>query len=487
MNLSEFENKNIHVVATSGAEGSAVLEFLATRLKKPQITTHDFCPEGDFKKSFWSFHDAFSEEEKDSTFNKIQKLPVKFNFQASYLDGIDNADIIFVPQSWFRYEANKVLIPLQKKIPFYNITKLYFNLCPGKIVAVTGTSGKSTTTRLIYEILKKGDQSVYFTGNDRQNVQILNNLDNIKKNDILVMEVSNRQLKIDLEKSPHIGIITNISSNHLDDHEDYQEYIMVKKSLLKYQTDQDFAILNYDNEITRQLTNAGQGQPHFFSQNEEPELGCFLKNNDIFIKDQSREYRICSTREIILPGPHNLANVLAASLASFLAGSGPKRIREVVTSFSGLSSRLELVKEIKGVKYYEDSAACNPEGTSMAIRSFKNPIVLIAGGSRKAKTADEYQELARNIVSNKVKVLLLIGEEASDIETAVRKSLQKTSDSGLLIKHCQTLEEAVNNSYTVAVAGDIVILSPGCESFGMFKDYRDRGRQFKELIKQLDA
>ena len=485
MNLSKFANKNIHVIGTSGAEGSAIVEFLATRLSKPQIIAHDFCTEGNFKESFWSFHDAFSEEEKDTTFDKLQKLPVKFNFQANYLEDIEKADIVFVPQSWFRYKNNQALIPLSKKIPFYNITKLYFNLCPCPIIAVTGTSGKSTTTRLIYEILKKGGQSVYFTGNDRQNVQVLNNLDNIKKNDVLVMEVSNRQLKIDQGKSPHVGVITNISPNHLDDHQDYQEYIEVKKSLLRYQNESDFAVLNYDNNTTRQLASDIQGQPYYFSQNKEPELGCFLKNNDIFIKDAQREYRVCQAREIVLPGPHNLANVLAASLAAFLVGSSPKNIRETVTSFTGLPSRLELVKEIKGVKYYEDSAACNPEGTSMAVQSFKNPIVLIAGGSRKVKTPNEYQEMAKSIAGSNVKALLLLGEEAANIEKAVRKTIEKTSQPSLLIKHCSTLEEAVSDSSTLADTGDIVILSPGCESFGMFKDYRDRGRQFKILVKQL--
>ncbi|MBU1178476.1 UDP-N-acetylmuramoyl-L-alanine--D-glutamate ligase [Patescibacteria group bacterium] len=485
MNLSNFENKNIHLVGVSGAEGSAVAEFLTDNLKKVQVTAHDFCQEKDFQESFYSFHDAYSEEEKDASYKKLSNLPIKFYFKAEYLRNIEQADIIFVPQSWFRYPENKKLQQLIGEVPFYNITKLYFTFCPCPIVAVTGTSGKSTTTRLIYEILKKGKRMVWFTGNDRQNIQILSEIRNIKPDDIMVMEVSNRQLKIDLGRSPHVAVVVNVTPNHLDDHKDFADYVATKKSLLQYQGRDDFTVLNNDNEITRKFSKTGKAIPYLFSCTQQLTKGCYIRGNDIYIKNKASEHKICAINGISLPGPHNVANVLAAVMATYLVGANTKEIREGVTSCRGLSSRLEFVKENKGVKYYEDSSACNPDGTRMAVKSFSNPMILIAGGSRRTKMPDEYQQLAKDIVNSKIKVLLLLGEQGLSIEEAIRKIQAKQKNTRLLIKQCSSLAEAVNNARTASESGDVVVLSPGCESFGLFKDYRDRGRQFKKLVREL--
>ncbi|NQV13169.1 MAG: UDP-N-acetylmuramoyl-L-alanine--D-glutamate ligase [Parcubacteria group bacterium] len=485
MNLSHFENKNIHIVGVSGAEGSAVAEFLTDNLEKAKITAHDFCQEKDFKESFNSFHDAYTEPEKAKLYEKLSNLPVKFHFKAEYLKDIEQADLIFVPQSWFRYQENKKLLALADKPPFYNITKLYFALCPCPIVAVTGTSGKSTTTRLIYEILSQGGSKVWLTGNDRQNIQVLSEIAEMTSKDIMVMEVSNRQLKIDLGKSPQVAVITNVSPSHLDDHKDYADYIATKQSILKYQSDQDFAVLNHDNEVTRQFTTKSKANSYLFSQREELTKGCYVEQGNIYINDGNSEHKICSTNDIMLPGPHNVSNILAAAMATFLLGASTKHIREITTSYQGLPSRLEFVREINKVKYYEDSSSCNPDGTRAAIKSFKNPLILIAGGSRQAKMPDEYQQLAEDVAKSKIKVLLLIGEEGSSIEEAIRQEFAKQGISRMLIKQCADLAEAVNNAYTASDPGDVVVLSPGCESFGMFRDYRDRGYQFKELVTRI--
>jgi len=373
MNLRKFEGKNIHIVGVSGAEGSAVAEFFADNLKKKKIHTHDFCEEGEFKKSFMNFHDGLKRSERNELYEKIINLKLNFNFGKDYLKGIKDADIIVVPQSWYRYKENEVLHRYKNKASFYNITKLYFKLCPCKIIGVTGTSGKSTTSKLIYEILKRSGQKAYLTGNDRQNVQVLDQLQEMNKTDYLVMEISNRQLKIDLKKSPHISVITNITPSHLDDHKNYEEYMATKKSILAYQKDRDFAVLNYDNSVTKEFGREAKASVSYFSTKMPQETGAYVENGDLMIKHDGREYRICSVRDIMLKGPHNVENVLAAAAASYLAGAGTKDIREVVTMFKGLESRLELVKEIKRVEYYEDSQSCNPEGTRFAVQSFTNP------------------------------------------------------------------------------------------------------------------
>ena len=486
MRIKDLKKKNIHVLGVSGAEGSAVLEFLYDHgIKK--LTAHDFCDEEEFEDNFFAFHDWMTKKEKEKFYRSLRDLKVKFKFKGSYLSGIKKADMVFVPQSWFRYPQNELLMQMKGKVEFFNITKLYFQLAPCKIIAITGTSGKSTTAALVYEILKHGYKQgkVYFTGNDRENVQILNEMFNIKKNDVLILEVSNRQLMIDLKKSPCIGIITNISPNHLDDHKNYMEYIRVKKSLLKYQIKSDYAVLNYDNEITKDIGTETSAQVYFFSRKSKLEQGAYVRHGEIVIMDSARENRICSVLDLNIPGPHNIENVMAASLSAYLFGINTKKIRESVYGFKGIRSRLEFVKELNGVKYYEDSSACNPDGTAVAVQSFKFSILLIAGGARKRPYPGEFDKMGEAVVSSKVKAVFLIGEKADAIKNAIKKACVKLQVPGPIIKICESLKEAVDSAKMLAKKGDVVILSPGCESFDMFVDYRDRGRQYKRLVRRL--
>jgi len=486
MQIEDLKKKNIHILGVSGAEGSAVLEFLADNGIK-NITAHDFCDEDKFKESFFSFHDRMTKKEKEEAFNKIKELKIKFNYKDTYLDKIENADLVFVPQSWFRYPQNDLLNQYKGKIEFSNITKLYFQFCKGKIIGITGTSGKSTTSALVNDIMKRGYKKgkVYFTGNDRENEQILKNIFEIKENDILVVEVSNRQLMIDLKKSPFIGIITNISPNHMDDHKTFTDYITTKRSLIRYQKKGDFAILNFDNDITRDIGLDVDSSVYYFSRKGRVEQGAFVKFNEIIILDGLREKRICSVLDLKIPGPHNIENALAASLAGYLMGINTKDVREALLEFKGIKSRLELVKEVDGVSYVEDSSACNPDGTAVAVSSFKKPMLLIAGGSRKKPYPGEFDRMADSIINSKVKIAFLIGERAETIKQALKNSSIRFQKAGPIIKICEGLEDAVISASKSAKKGDIVIMSPGCESFGMFIDYRDRARQFKKLVKNL--
>jgi UDP-N-acetylmuramoylalanine--D-glutamate ligase len=480
--LDKIRDKNIHIVGVSGAEGSALAAFFYS-LGFKNITGHDFCEKGDFRKSFFSFHDAMSEKEKEAEYSKLKKSKVKINFKENYLKDAEKADMIFVPQSWFRYECNEPLKKLSGKIELYNITKLYFDLCRAPIVAITGTSGKSTTSRLVYEILQRDKDrkgKVYFSGNDRENIQILDKIFNIKEDDILVLEVSNRQLKINFNKGPHIGIITNISPNHLDDHKDFVDYANTKKKLLKNQTEKDLSILNYDTKTLHDVKT--KSKTYFFSHGIEIDRGAFLRGDDMIITDDSREYKICSTKDLKIPGPHNIENALAASLAGYLSAVNTKYIREALMEFKGLKSRIELVREINGIKYYNDSTACNPSGTIVAISSFIEPIILIAGGERKVTGEGEFEEMAKSIVEKNVKVLLLIGKKADLIEELVKKYILEQKSRSPIIKKCKDLAEAVQASYRSANKGDVVIMSPGCESFDMFSDYRDRARRYRNLV-----
>lgn len=488
-NLAELKKKkNIHVIGATSAEGSAVIRFLVKQ-GITNITAHDFKSEAEFEGSFKSFHDSLSDAEKDRLFQEFKQYPIKFIFQDHYLEGIENADLIFVTQAWFRYEPNfpKLKEAKDKGIPFSSITKLYFSLFPGKIIAITGSSGKTTTSNLINAIFKKSTYKVYFTGNDRLNKQVLDEIVSAKPDEVLVIEVSNRQLMLDLEKSPDIGVITNLSPNHLDDHGTFENYIKVKESLLNYQDQNDFAVLNYDNVETNKIGTRSklQSQVIFFSRLNILKEGVFVEKGKIKARLKNKEYNICSVSDLQIKGPHNLENALAAIAATLPLNVKTDEIQKALKNFQGVKSRLEFVKEVAGISFYEDSSACNPDGPRYAVQSFKEPVVLIAGGYRKHPLEGEFDQMSKEILTHNVRAVILMGEMKDVIAESIEKEGKKLNKS-VLIDKVKDLKEAVMKSRQVAKKGDVVVMSPGCESFGMFKDYRERAEKFKTLVNQLN-
>ncbi|MFC1651642.1 UDP-N-acetylmuramoyl-L-alanine--D-glutamate ligase [Patescibacteria group bacterium] len=480
------QKKNIHVIGASGAEGSAILDFLINQ-GVVNVTAHDFKSKSEFEQSYNDFHDYLSPKEKKAQFKKLIKAPIKFNFKDKYLDGIEDADLIFVTQAWFRYEPNfpKLKEAKDKGIEFSSITKLYFSLFSGKIIAITGSSGKTTTSNLVAAIVKKSKFKSYFTGNDRLQKPVLNEIVDAKKDDVLVIEVSNRQLMLDLGKSPQIGVITNLSPNHLDDHGTFENYIKAKKSLLDYQIKGDFAVLNYDNKFTKEIGENGnlKSEPIYFSREQKLEKGVFVKNNQIIV-NLDKEKEICSISDLQTKGPHNLENTLAAVAATSVLGIDPKTIAKALKGFKGIKSRLEFVKEVGKVEFYEDSSACNPDGPRYAVQSFKKPVILIAGGYRKNPLEGEFDEMAKAVLENNVKAIILIGEMKDFIADAINKQSEKLKKS-VSVQKANDLKEAVHKSWEISNKGDVVVMSPGCESFGMFEDYRDRAEQFKKIVSEL--
>lgn len=254
--LKKLKNKNIHIVGVAGAEGSAIVEFLIKQKITTKITGHDFSSLTEFKKAFESFHESLGVAKIEQAYKNFKKLQIKINYRDTYLQEIEKADIVFVPQSWFLYQYNfpKLQKIKDSGIPFLGIMNLYFDLISCPIIGITGTSGKSTTSRLVYEIFSKSPIKTYFAGNDRQNVQVLNQISKITVKDVLILEISDRQLLLNFNKSPHIATITNLSINHhLDDYLSFNDYILTKRKIVEYQKADDFAILNADNKITEKL------------------------------------------------------------------------------------------------------------------------------------------------------------------------------------------------------------------------------------------
>jgi UDP-N-acetylmuramoylalanine--D-glutamate ligase len=356
-------------------------------------------------------------------------------------------------------------------------TQLFFDYCPAKIIGVTGTKGKGTTSSLIYEMLKTaGRQDVFLGGNIGK--PPLDFLNEINDESIVVLELSSFQL-LDLHSSPHIAVMLMITSEHLDFHKDVYEYVEAKRNILKFQKTQDHAILNKDYPATNESDLYTDAQLYYVSRDNEVEKGCFVKDNTVILRLNGTEEKVINTEEIVLPGKHNWENVCASVIAANLAGVEIKTIREVLKTFKGLEHRLELVNTVRGVKYYDDSFSTTPETAIAAIEAFEDPKILILGGSSKNS---DFTELGKVISeSESIKAIIGIGEEWERIKAQIPNSKFQIP----IIEDCKNMEEIVQKASEIGEVGDVVILSPACASFDMFIDYKDRGSQFKAVVNNL--
>lgn len=292
--------------------------------------------------------------------------------------------------------------------------------------------------------------------------------------DLVVLELSSFQLQ-DLEKSPHIAVVLDIKSDHLDYHKNEQEYREAKQNIVKHQTSSDFAVINADYLTGFEFGAATQAQVYWFSRRKSVDAGCFVLRNHFVLRTQSQDIPICQTDEVLLRGEHNFENIAAAIITSYLAGADIESIRSTVKSFKGLEHRLEFVAEWRGISFYNDSFSTTPDTTIAAIKSFPhNPIILLVGGSE--KNAD-YRELGEVISQSNIKTIIGLGQTAERIIQTINRP--KSID---IIPNVQSMTEAIESAVSCATAGDVVLLSPASASFDRYKNYKDRGNQFKKIV-----
>jgi UDP-N-acetylmuramoylalanine--D-glutamate ligase len=313
---------------------------------------------------------------------------------------------------------------------------------------------------------------------------LITDLDEIRPDDRVVMELSSFQLEL-MTTSPHIAAVTNITPNHLDRHGTMKAYIAAKRNIVAHQGPDDFAVLGYDDANARALALDTAAHLYWFSGGAEVDQGAFRTNGSLTLRLGGEDRKICDTSEVKLLGRHNLLNVLAASAIAGLAGVTLEAMREVVTTFTGVEHRLELVREQDGVRWYDDSIATAPERSLAALRSFEAPIVLLAGGRDKKLPWGEFSQEA----TQRVRHLVTFGEAGPMIARKVKKSLNGGAGKpGLALEgitQVETMEEAVEAAARLAQSGDVVLLSPGGTSFDAFRDFAERGDRFKELVKEL--
>ncbi len=422
---------------------------------------------------------VFDDREEDKIpkeiMDKIKEYKFEFSFGKDNLSKLKNFDIIFRSPSCMPTRPELEEEAKNGAIVTTEIEML-MQMCPAKIIGVTGSDGKTTTTSLIYAILKKAGYNTYLGGNI--GTPLFTKLEEMTPEDVVVLELSSFQL-MGMKISPHIGVITNITPNHLNIHKDYQEYIDAKKNIFKYQNENDIVILNYDNEITRNSAKEAMSKVVFFSHKEKLENGFIVDGKIIKRCEDDIRKHIIETKDIVLRGEHNYENVATALAATATLVNEDVAV-EAIKEFKPVEHRIEFIKEINKVKWYNDSVSSSPTRTIAGLNSFDEEIVLIAGGYDKNL---DYTPIAKPIVE-KVKKLILIGQTSGKIYDCVKEEAEK-QNTKIDIYMCNTLEETVNLAKRVAKPHQVVLFSPASASFDMFKNFADRGEQFKKLVNEL--
>lgn len=420
------------------------------------------------------FNNKTEDKIDKSILQKIEQYKIEKHFGENYLSNLKDFDIIFKSPS-VRPDLPEIQEEVKKGAKLTSEIELVIELSPCKTIAVTGSDGKTTTTSLIYEILKN-KYKCFLGGNI--GIPLFTKIQEIKPEDIVVLELSSFQL-MTMKKSPDIAVVTNITPNHLDIHKSYQEYIEAKTNIFKNQNEDNKLVLNYDNEITREFSKQAPGKVVFFSSKEKLENGVIYDDGTVKIAEDGLRRHILKLKDTKLRGKHNAENICAAIAATNGLVDIETQIK-AITNFEGVAHRIEFVREINGSKWYNDSIASSPTRTIAGLNSFEEEIILIAGGYDKHL---DYEPIAEPIL-NKVKTLILMGQTAEKIFGVVKQKKEEQNKQ-INIYKVKTLEEAIEKAKENAKPNQVVLFSPASASFDMFKNFEERGNKFKELVKKL--
>lgn len=437
--------------------------------------------------------DLKSEQELQDSVRALKGLPIQCVLGQHRNEDFSRVDMVIknpaVPEN-----AKPLQIARENKVPIETDIGIFFELCPALIIGITGTRGKSTTSTLVYEILKLVNKNVILAGNIK--VSVLDQLSQLKKEGIAVLELSSWQLEglPTHKKSPHIAVMTNIMPDHLNRYKNMQAYIDAKKNIFRFQNKHDCLVINYDDKVLRELAQEASSQVYFYGvdtippfprggeeksdlPHKEARCGAWLKNEKIVFGEAGEE--IMNISDVKLLGRHNLSNVLAAVTVAKIRSVSPQSIYSATSKFLGLEDRLQYISTLKGVQYINDTTSTIPEATIAALRSFSDQsIVLIAGGTDKDL---EYAHIADSIIASPhiKKILLLPGTATEKLDRELKnRNYEK-------ITYVDNMEQAVLQASFVAQEGDVVLMSPGAASFGLFKNEFERGEKFKTCVVNL--
>ena len=412
-----------------------------------------------------------SAEDLGGNYTELENLGVKFNLGDGYLNNL-SGDMIFKTPG-MRYDVPELLKAKKNGSIVTSEMEVFFDVCPSHIIAVTGSDGKTTTTTLIHKMMTDAGYKTWLGGNIGN--PLLTDTEKMKENDWVILELSSFQLHT-MRKSPEIAVITNISPNHLDMHKDYKEYIDAKKNIMLYQNEGDTLIVNADNQVTADIGKSANGAVKYFSRNGMADV--YLDRNII----KRGIVEILNIKDIKIPGMHNVENYMAAIAA--VSGLVSKEvIVNVAKTFGGVEHRIELVRTLDGVKYYNSSIDSSPNRTINTLRVFPNKVIMIAGGKDKGIPYDEIGPA----LAEHVKVLILIGATSDKIQEALDAEINKTGNGkDIEVIRATSYENAVNTARSKAHDGDVVLLSPASTSFDMFRNFEERGNLFKKIVNELN-
>ncbi|MBP2024424.1 UDP-N-acetylmuramoylalanine--D-glutamate ligase [Clostridium punense] len=455
-NFKEFKefikNKNVAVVGI-GVSNIPLIEFLVELNAK--VTAFD-------KKN---------SEELEEVISKFSPKGVDFQLGKDYLNNLRGFEVIFKTPS-MRIDSEALVAAKEEGAYITSEMEEFVRYCPAKVYGITGSDGKTTTTSVIFRLLKEEGYNAWVGGNI--GTPLFTKIEEIKPEDRVVLELSSFQL-MTMTDSPDVSLITNLSPNHLDMHKGMNEYVEAKKNIFKYQSKESLLVLNEENDITASMIGEQQGKLYTFSIKEEVAQGAYFKENNLYVKG----LKVCNKKEVKLKGMYNIDNLLAAFAATCDEVS-IETMRKVAMSFTGVEHRNEFVRELDGVEYYNNSIASSPTRTVASLLSFDNPVILLAGGYDKNLP---FEPLAFEGYE-KIKYLILLGATKNKIKAAF-DLLKEEKGIEVPIYMVESLEEAVNKAREISIEGDVVALAPACASFDMFPNFEIRGNRFKELVNNL--
>ena len=433
----------------------------------------------DLKSEVTLFDNKEIDQIDNDLINQIIDYGMNFSFEKDYLKKLEGFDIIFRSPSCLP-TVPELVKEAERGAIITTEVEMVLELTPSKVIGVNGSDGKTTTTTLISKVLEAGGYKVFLGGNI--GFPLFTKISEMTPEDFVVLELSSFQL-MNMKISPTISVITNITPNHLNIHSSMEEYVEAKQNIFLHQESEDLVILNYDNEITRECGKISKSRVVYFSSKEKLENGYIVDDDKIKYCQNGLRSHILDTKNIILRGKHNAENICAV-LAATKEFVNQETAIKTISEFRGVEHRIELVKETENrVKWYNDSASSSPTRTIVGLNSFsRRNIILIAGGYDKNL---DYAPLAKPVLDN-CKELILIGQTADKIKNAVEKEMQKdTTGKKLGIHKCDSLLETIELAKTLTNKGDVVLFSPASASFDMFKNFADRGNQFKELVNKI--
>ncbi len=418
--------------------------------------------------------DSKPREKLTDRLQEVAGLPVQLSLGSNLPSDIAEAEAVFVSQG-VPLDLPALVAAYQRGIPISSMMGLFMDLCPGPIVGITGSSGKTTTTALVGEMFQADERPVLVGGNI--GVGLLDHLASVRAYTWAVLEISHTQLQL-VEQSPHVAAILNITPNHLDRFS-WAEYRRLKSSIIRFQTTGDIAILNFDDPECRPLQAQVKGQLLWFSMGEEiPGDGVFVQNGRAVLRCGRLKEQLFAVQSLRLRGRHNQANAIAAAVIGTSCGVSPEAIACAVEAFRGVPHRLELVGTVEGVQYYNDSIATTPERTLAGLRSFEEPVVLLLGGRDKQLPLEELTSEALK----RCRAIVLFGESAGKLEKPLKSPATRASPP---IRRVDGLAEAVAVARAEAREGDVVLMSPACTSYDAYENFEQRGEHFRALVQQM--